>query len=89
MSEEIFKILGKKGVIKILDCIVVKRRKYGEIEDILGNPSTTTRHLKILEKNGIVRREVHMEKYRPVYYYLTEKGKKIHKLVKEIQEEYE
>ncbi len=76
-------------MIKILDCIAVKRRKYGKIENILGNPSTTTRHLKILEKEGMVRREVHIEKYRPVYYYLTEKGKNIHKLVREIQEEYE
>jgi len=37
----------------------------------------------------MVRREVHIEKYMPVYYYLTEKGKNIHKLVREIQEEYE
>jgi len=50
VNEEIFKILGKKGMIKILDCIAIKRRKYGKIENILGNPSTTTRHLKILEK---------------------------------------
>lgn len=62
--------------------------KYKEIEEIVGNPSTASRSLLELETMGIVKRRVSAEKYRPVYYALTEDGKKLLSLVREIEEKY-
>lgn len=62
--------------------------KYKEIEEIVGNPSTASRNLLELEAHGIVKRSVSSEKYRPVYYALTEDGRKLLSMVREIEEKY-
>ncbi|WP_456475276.1 winged helix-turn-helix transcriptional regulator [Candidatus Pyrohabitans sp.] len=88
VSEEIFRLLGKKGVIRLLDSLEGKKRKYKELEKIIGNPSTTARRLKSLEAHGLINREVSSEKYRPVYYSLTKKGRRLLFVVREVREKY-
>ncbi len=62
--------------------------KYKEIEEMVGNPSTASRNLLELENLGIVKRRVSSEKYRPVYYALTEDGEKLLSIVREVKEKY-
>lgn len=59
--------------------------KYSEIVNVVGYSTTTTRSLKSMEKLGVVKREVLNEPYRPVAYSLTEKGKKLANLLKELE----
>lgn len=89
-NKEFIKILGKKGVIEILENLDKSKKgmKYKEIELIIGNPGTTARRLADLEKLGIIKRKVSEEKYRPVYYSLTDKGRDLASMVKEIKEKY-
>jgi len=89
VKDDIFKLLGRKGVIELLESLGEKRRKYKELESIIGNPSTTARRLKSLEKFGLVDRQVSAEKYRPVYYSLTEKGKHLLSVIREVRSEYQ
>lgn len=90
MGRSIFRVLGRKGVINIMDNLEGKGEglKYKEIEEMVGNPSTASRNLLELEALGIVKRRVSSEKYRPVYYTLTEDGKKLLSVVREIEEKY-
>jgi DNA-binding HxlR family transcriptional regulator len=88
VSEDIFRLLGKKGVIELLYSLEERKRKYKELEEIIGNPSTTARRLKSLEKHGLIKREVSSEKYRPVYYSLTNKGRKLLFVVRQVRENY-
>lgn len=88
MADKIFGVLGKKNMVNILHLLARDKKKYREVEKLLGNPSTTARHLKLLEEEGLIKREVSAERYRPVYYSLTSKGKKIQTLVKDMEEEY-
>lgn len=86
---DFIKILGKRGVVKILENLDKKKEmKYKEIENIVGNPSTTARRLADLEKLGIIKRKVSEEKYRPVYYSLTDKGRDLALMVRELKEKY-
>jgi DNA-binding HxlR family transcriptional regulator len=61
------------------------KMKYSEIVNVVGYSTTTTRSLKSMEKLGVVKREVLNEPYRPVAYSLTEKGKKLANLLKELE----
>ncbi|GBE56761.1 transcriptional repressor MprA [archaeon BMS3Bbin16] len=89
MNGNILKILSQKGVLEILENLDKKRSlKYKELEEFVGNPSTTSRRLNSLEKKGIVERHVSSEKYRPVYYQLTDKGRKLLSHVRELRENY-
>ncbi len=88
VSEDIFRLLGRKGVIELLYSLEERKRKYKELEEIIGNPSTTARRLKSLEKHGLIKREVSSEKYRPVYYSLTNKGRKLLFVVRQVRENY-
>jgi len=89
LNENILKILSQKGVLEILENLDrEKSLKYKELEEFVGNPSTTSRRLNSLEKKGLVERHVSSEKYRPVYYSLTDKGRKLLFLVKEMRESY-
>jgi DNA-binding HxlR family transcriptional regulator len=90
LGSRIFRVLGRKGVIEILENL--DRRggglKYKEIEEVVGNPSTASRNLTELEAFGIVKRKVSSEKYRPVYYLLTDEGRELLSAVREIREKY-
>lgn len=89
MEENILKMLSQRGVVEILENLERKKSlKYKELEESVGNPSTTSRRLNALEKKGLVERRVSAEKYRPVYYRLTGKGRKLLFLVREIHETY-
>ncbi|MFH1773715.1 MAG: winged helix-turn-helix transcriptional regulator [Methanobacteriota archaeon] len=85
---KIFKLLAQKGAVEILENLEGKAMKYKEIEEIVGNPSTTSRRLSSLEEFGAVKRKVSSEKYRPVYYALTKEGKELLSIVREIGEKY-
>ena len=83
------KILSQKGVVEILENLEKKKSlKYREIEEFVGNPSTTSRRLNALEKKGLIERRVSSERYRPVYYRLTDEGRKLLFLVNEMRENY-
>lgn len=83
-------MLGRKGVISIMEKLEGKGEglRYKEIEEMVGNPSTASRNLLELEVLGILKRRVSSEKYRPVYYALTEDGKELLSIVREIKEKY-
>jgi DNA-binding HxlR family transcriptional regulator len=59
--------------------------RYSEIVKVVGFSTTTTRALKAMEKLGVTKREVLNEPYRPVAYSLTEKGKKLANLLRELE----
>jgi DNA-binding HxlR family transcriptional regulator len=61
------------------------KMRYSEIVKIVGYSSTTTRALKNMERHSIVKKEVLNEPYRPVSYSLTDKGKKLATLVKDLE----
>lgn len=89
MEEDIFKILSQRGVIEILESLEKEESlKYKELEEFVGNPTTTSRRLNSLEKKGLIERRVSSEKYRPVYYSLTDQGRKLLFMVREIRENY-
>jgi DNA-binding HxlR family transcriptional regulator len=83
---DIIQLLALKGTQKILLSIEkAGRMKYSEIVKVVGFSTTATRSLKSMEKLGIARREVLDEPYRPVAYSLTEKGKKLLSLLKDLE----
>jgi DNA-binding HxlR family transcriptional regulator len=59
--------------------------KYSEIVKIVGYSTTTTRSLKSMEKLGIVKKQVLNEPYRPVEYSLTDKGRNLASLLRELE----
>ena len=83
---DIVNLLALKGTRKILVSMEkTGRMNYSEIVKIVGFATTTTRSLKGMEKLGIVKRQVLNEPYRPVAYSLTEKGKKLATLLRELE----
>jgi DNA-binding HxlR family transcriptional regulator len=83
---DIISLLALKGTKKIMFSMEkAGKMKYSEIVKVVGYSTTTTRSLKSMERLGIVKREVLNEPYRPVAYSLTEKGKKLTSLLKEIE----
>ncbi len=83
---DILRLLALKGTKKILFTLdKAAKMRYTEIVKVVGYSTTTTRSLKNLEKTGIVKREVLNAPYRPVAYSLTEKGRKLASLLKELE----
>ena len=83
---DIIRLLALRGTKKILLSMEkVWRMKYSEIVKVVSYSTTTTRSLKSMEKLGIVRRELLNEPYRPVAYSLTEKGRKLISILKELE----
>lgn len=83
---DVIHTLALRGTRKIL----LSMEKYGKMNysdlvEEVGYSTTTTRALKSMEKQGIVNREVLNEPYRPVAYSLTDKGKKLLTLLKELE----
>lgn len=83
----IFKTLARAGALEIIKNLEERKggMKYNEIESMIGSPSTTTRRLNELEELRVVKREILSEKYRPVKYSLTKRGKGLFNLIKEIE----
>jgi DNA-binding HxlR family transcriptional regulator len=83
---DIIQLLALRGTRKILlNLEKGGKMQYSEIVKVVGYSTTTTRSLKAMEKVAIVKREVLNEPYRPVAYSLTEKGKKLAGLLKELE----
>lgn len=83
---DVIRTLALRGTKKVL----LSMEKYGKIRysdlvEAVGYSTTTTRALKSMERQGIVKREVLNEPYRPVAYSLTDKGKKLLTLLKELE----
>jgi DNA-binding HxlR family transcriptional regulator len=83
---DIIELLALRGTRKILLSLEkVTKLHYSQIQKLVGYSTTTTRALKAMEKLAIVKREVLNEPYRPVAYSLTEKGKKLTGLLRELE----
>lgn len=83
---DIIGILALRGTRKILlGMEKAGKLKYSEIVKIVGYSTTTTRSLKSMEQLGVVKREVLDEPYRPVAYSLTDKGRKLAGLLKQLE----
>jgi DNA-binding HxlR family transcriptional regulator len=80
---EVLALRGTKSILLSLE--KAGKMRYSDIVKTVGYSTTSTRALKSMEKHGIVKREVLNEPYRPVCYSLTEKGKKLATLVKELE----
>jgi DNA-binding HxlR family transcriptional regulator len=89
---KLIKALASTGTIEILMALKKEPLHFGELVKILDYPSPSTssalatRRLKMLENLGFVHREVKQDRKRRVQYKLTDKGKKIVKIVFEIEE---
>jgi DNA-binding HxlR family transcriptional regulator len=83
---DIIQLLALKGTKKILLSLEkTGKMQYSEIVKLVGYSTTTTRALKGMERFGIVKREVLNEPYRPVAYWLTEKGKKFASILRDLE----
>lgn len=83
---DIISLLALKGTKKILlNLERTGKMRYSEIVKAVGYSTTTTRSLKSMEKLSIVKREVLNEPYRPVAYSLTEKGRRLTSVLKELE----
>jgi DNA-binding HxlR family transcriptional regulator len=83
---DIIRLLALRGTKKILLSMEkTGKMKYSEIVKVVGYSTTTTRSLKSMQKLGVVKREVLNEPYRPVAYSLTDKGRKLANLLKELE----
>jgi DNA-binding HxlR family transcriptional regulator len=58
--------------------------KYSDLVQSVGHSTTTSRALSQMEKLGFIKREVLQAKYRPVVYSLTDKGRRLVELTKEL-----
>jgi DNA-binding HxlR family transcriptional regulator len=82
----VFEVLSLTGTRKILAALKVRNRmRYSELAEAVGYSTTTTRALKAMESSSYVKKEVLNEPYRPVVYWLTEKGKRLSDFVVEIE----
>lgn len=90
LKEESFAILyvlSLKGSPKILVALLRKGElTYSELSRVVGGPATTSRAIKALSEMGMINRKVLDERYRPVVYSLTEKGRVLAELVIRILE---
>ena len=90
MKEESFTILyvlTLKGSPKILVALLRRGElTYSELSKVVGGPATTSRAIKALSEVGMIDRRVLDERYRPVVYSLTEKGRVLAELVVKILE---
>ena len=83
---DVIRLLALRGTKKILlGMEKAGRMKYSEIVKVVGYSTTTTRSLKNMEKLGVVKRELLNEPYRPVAYSLTEKGRKLTNILKDLE----
>ena len=84
--ENVIKLLGKEGMIRILLYIDNKgSARYQELSGVIKSETTLTTRLKELTSKGILNKKLLTEKYRPTEYSLSKKGKKIIKLIRNIE----
>ena len=83
----IFELLALKGARIIVTELSKKDEvRYSELVEAVGHSTTTSRALNMMEKLGYIKREVLQEKYRPVVYSLTPKGRRLDEVVKTLKQ---
>jgi len=95
MTEESFcpvtaavRIVGRKWTLLIIYHLLKSPRRFCELQELLGgvNPTTLSQRLKMLEKEGLLRRHERLTVPPWVQYELTEKGKALEPVIKSIAE---
>lgn len=86
MSEGL-KILGDFWTLYIIQALEIQEKRFCQLErDLIGiNPTTLTNRLKKLEQEKIIQRREEVLDKLSVSYILTDKGKAILPILKEIQ----
>lgn len=79
-------IIGDTFTLLIIRDLLLKQKRFGEIEKSLEGVSsrTITLKLKMLEKKGLVKRVVFSERPPRVEYSLTDNGKGLAKIINEM-----
>ena len=86
---DVFEVIGLRGSRIILRELSRKdAMRYSDLQGAVGSPSTTNLALDKLRRSSLVTRKVLDEPYRPVAYSLTESGKRVAALVREIEQVY-
>lgn len=81
------KVIGSKWTMLILHNMLEGRNRFGELQRALSgiSPKTLSLRLSELEKERIITKKVFAEVPLHVEYYLTNKGKSLGKLFKEME----
>jgi DNA-binding HxlR family transcriptional regulator len=79
------KIIGSKWTLMILYSLFDGTKRFGELQDDLGlSPRTLALRLQQLEQDKIITKKVYAEVPPKVEYTLTEKGRSLHKVIKDL-----
>lgn len=87
-DKKLIHLLGKEGTIKILSILNTKNAKFSDLEEKVKH-STLAKRLKELEENGLIKRKI--LNFRPprTEYLITDLGRKLLLMVKQMREEPE
>lgn len=78
-------IIGSKWTLMILYGLMSGTKRFGELQSELGvSPRTLTARLVQLEQDGIIAKKVYAEVPPRAEYTLTEKGRSLHKVIKDL-----
>ena len=84
---KLLKVLGQEYIVEILEFIQAHgKANFKDFKDLAKHPASISRALAKLRVEGLVRRRVLDDEKRSVEYYITEKGKKVITILKEIIE---
>lgn len=80
------KIIGSKWTMMILHNLFEGKKRFGELQRSLGtiSPKTLSQRLQELERAGIIKKKVFAEIPLHVEYNLTDKGKSLEKIFKDM-----
>jgi len=82
---DVFELLALKGTRRILGELRQRQKSmYSDLVRIVGHSTTTTRALNAMMGLGLIEKEVLNKKYRPVVYFLTEKGRRLAEIVSQL-----
>lgn len=81
------KVIGSKWTMMILHNLFEGRNRFGMLQRELKtiSPKTLSQRLDELEKTGIIRKKVFTEIPLHVEYFLTDKGKSLEKVFKDLE----
>lgn len=83
---DVFELLALKGTTRILEELRQRQKSmYSDLVRIVGHSTTTTRALNAMMALGFIEKEVLNKRYRPVVYFLTEKGRKLAEKASELE----
>lgn len=82
------KIIGSKWTMLILHNLFTGKKRFGELQRLLGgiSPKTLSQRLQELEKEEIINKKVYAEVPLHVEYSLTQKGKSLEKIFKTMEQ---